>query len=87
MSNKVYVGNLPYSTTEESLKDEFSACGEVTELRLISDRETGRSKGFAFITFGDEAAFEKALEKNNQEIDGRAIKVNKAEEKPRKTFR
>ena len=83
--NKVYVGNLPYQTTEDDLKDQFSSCGEVTEVRLITDRQTGRSKGFAFLTFGSEDAFEAALLKNGEEIDGRKLRVNKAEEKPRKS--
>ena len=47
--NKIYVGNLPFSTTEEDLRTEFSSYGEIQDIRLITDRETGRSKGFAFV--------------------------------------
>lgn len=83
MSNKAYVGNLPYQTTEEDLTNEFSSCGNVERVQLIIDRETGRSKGFAFITFDSPEALEAALQKNNQEIEGRAIRVNKAIEKDR----
>lgn len=83
MSNKIYVGNLPYATTEEDLRTEFSECGEVERVQLITDRETGRSKGFAFITFSSGDALESALEKNNKDLQGRAIRVNKAIDKPR----
>ena len=68
MSNKIYVGNLPYSTTEEDLKQEFSDCGDISDVRLITDRETGRSKGFAFITFTSAEALDAALEMNNKDI-------------------
>lgn len=82
--NKIYVGNLSFNTTEEDLKTEFSKYGEVEEIRLISDMETGRSKGFAFITYKTSDAVEASCAKNGEEFDGRALKVNKAEErKPR----
>lgn len=83
MANKIYVGNLPYSTTEDDLRNEFSECGEIERVQLITDRETGRSKGFAFVTFTSEDAMAAALEKNNSELQGRALRINKAIEKPR----
>ena len=82
--NKLYVGNFPYSVDESQLRDIFSAYGEIEELALIKDRETGRSKGFAFITFASQQAAEKALEQNGKEIAGRQLKVNLAQEKESK---
>src|SRR3989338_5146018 len=79
---KLYVGNLPWSANEQSLKDMFSPFGEITEAIVIMDRYTGRSKGFGFVTFANEADAEKAIaEMSNKEIEGRKIMVNIA--KPR----
>jgi len=83
-NNKIYVGNLSFNTTESDLETEFSKYGETADVKLISDMETGRSKGFAFITFKTAEAVEAALEKNGEDMDGRPLRVNKAEErKPR----
>jgi RNA recognition motif-containing protein len=79
--NKLYVGNFPYSVDEEQLRGLFSPYGEIEELALIMDRETGRSKGFAFITFVTQQAAETALEKNGHDLAGRALRVNMAQEK------
>lgn len=79
--NKLYVGNFPYSVDEAQLRDLFSGYGEIDELALIMDRDTGRSKGFAFITFSQQQSAEKALEQNGKELGGRALKVNIAQEK------
>ena len=79
--NKLYVGNFPYSVDESQLREMFSAYGEIQDIALIKDRETGRSKGFAFITFASQQAAEKALELNGKDVDGRALKVNMAQEK------
>jgi RNA recognition motif-containing protein len=79
--NKLYVGNFPYSVDEDQLRGLFSPYGEIEELALIMDRETGRSKGFAFITFETQQAAESALEKNGQDLNGRALRVNMAQEK------
>ncbi len=77
--SKLYVGNLPYSTTSESLKELFAAAGEVTDAIVISDKFSGRSKGFGFVTMKDEAAAEKAIkEMDGKEVDGRQIKVSVA---------
>ena len=76
---KLYVGNLPWSVNEQSLKDMFSPFGEITEVVIISDRYTGRSKGFGFVTFANEADAEKAIaEMAEKEIEGRKIMVNVA---------
>ncbi len=80
--NKLYVGNFPYSVDEGQLRDLFAPYGEIEELALIMDRETGRSKGFAFITFATQQAAETALEKNGVDLAGRALRVNMAQEKP-----
>ncbi len=81
--NKLYVGNLSYSVGETQLKDLFAPYGEINEVTLIEDRETGRSKGFAFITFATSEAAEKALEQDGKEYDGRPLKVNAAQERDR----
>ncbi|WP_045215777.1 RNA recognition motif domain-containing protein [Desulfonatronovibrio magnus] len=80
----LYVGNLPWSTTETQLKDLFSQHGEVNSANIIQDRETGRSRGFGFVEMEDGA--DAAIENlNGQELDGRSIKVNIA--KPRRESR
>ena len=85
MAKKLYVGNLSYSTTEESLSALFSQFGEVLSAIVIKDRATGQSKGFGFVELSDEAAADKAIEaQNGKEFEGRRIRVNEAEErKPR----
>ncbi|MCK5863125.1 MAG: RNA-binding protein [Candidatus Hydrogenedentes bacterium] len=83
----VYVGNLPYSTGSEDLREAFEAFGEVTSSNVISDRDSGRSKGFGFVEMSDDAAAREAIEKlNGTEMDGRTITVNEArprEDRPR----
>lgn len=83
---KLYVGNLPWSMTNDSLKELFASYGEVVEAVVITDRMSGRSKGFGFVTFADEAAAEKAAaEMNGKEVETRKIVVNVArprEERP-----
>jgi len=75
--NKLYVGNLPYSTNDESLKELFAQVGEVVEAKVITDKFSGRSKGFGFVTMIDDATAEKAInEMNDKEVDGRPLKVN-----------
>lgn len=80
--NKLYVGNLPWSVTNETLAEMFSEFGEIVEAILITDRATGRSKGFGFVTFADPAAAENAINAmSNKEIEGRALVVNAARPK------
>jgi RNA recognition motif-containing protein len=79
MDNKLYVGNLPFSTTEEELRTLFTQAGAVVSVSLIKDRETGRSRGFAFVEFGSQAEAEKAVSLfNNTQLDNRTLKVNLA---------
>jgi cold-inducible RNA-binding protein len=83
MGKKLYVGNLSYSMTDQMLQDAFSAYGEVTSATVIMDRDSGRSKGFGFVEFAQDADAQKALgEMNGKEIDGRALNVDEA--KPQK---
>lgn len=78
MAKKIYVGNLSYQMTEADLSDLFTQVGAVESVQIITDRDTGRSKGFGFVEMGDEDA-EKAIERfNGQEINGRALTVNEA---------
>ncbi len=79
--NKLYVGNFPYSCGEDQLRALFSEYGQITDLAMIMDRETGRPKGFAFITFASPQAAEKALEQNGRDLGGRPLKVNMALER------
>jgi len=75
----IFVGNLEYQVTEEELKEVFSACGEVESVRIISNRHTGRSKGFGFVVMPDESEAGKAIEElNDREINGRSITVGEA---------
>ena len=80
---QLYVGNLDYGTTEQSLKDLFGQYGEVVSAKIIMDRETGRSKGFGFVEMGAKNDAIKAIsDLNGQEVNGRNIKVNEAQQKP-----
>jgi RNA recognition motif-containing protein len=79
--NKLYVGNFPYSVDEAQLRSLFSTYGDITDLVLIMDRETGRPKGFGFITFASQQAAENALELNGRDLGGRPLKVNMAMER------
>ena len=87
MGSKLYVGNLPYSTTGSDLEQMFSAHGTVQSAEVISDRDTGRSKGFGFVQMGSDDEAQAAISAfNGQEIDGRALTVNEAkprEDRPR----
>ena len=76
MGKKLYVGNLPFSATDQSLADMFAASGKVESAKIITDRETGRSKGFGFVEMSDDAAAQKAIaELDGAMVDGRSIKV------------
>ena len=82
MAKKLYVGNLSFSVTEESLREKFSQCGTVDSAKLITDRDTGRSKGFGFVEMESPAEAKSAISAlNNSELKGRNIIVNEA--KPR----
>lgn len=82
MTNKLYVGNLAFDTTENVIRDAFAAFGEVVEVKLMLDRETGRSRGFSFVTMGSADATQKALtQMSGAMLDGRALRVDHAEER------
>ena len=78
------VGNLAYSTNDESLRSAFSVYGEVASARVVSDRMTGRSKGFGFVEMPDRAQAQSAIDAlNGKELDGRTLRVNESQPKPR----
>lgn len=79
MGKKLYVGNLPFSATDQILADTFAQCGTVESAKIISDRDTGRSKGFGFVEMSTEAEAADAISKfNGADYDGRAMTVNEA---------
>ncbi|MBP6103712.1 MAG: RNA-binding protein [Gammaproteobacteria bacterium] len=81
MQNQLFVGNLAFSTTKEDLEAAFAAYGKVMEVKIPVDRDTGRVRGFAFVTFEEQQAAEKALALDGQDLNGRPIRVNVAQEK------
>jgi len=82
---KLFVGSLSWDTTDQTLRDAFTRFGEVVEAKVITERDSGRSRGFGFVTFADDDAGRKAIsEMNGAELDGRTIRVDEASErKPR----
>ena len=79
---KLYVGNLSYNTTQDTLQSEFGAHGQIEEVAIINDRETGRPRGFAFVTMPNDEEARSAIEVlNGLEMDGRKITVNEARPK------
>jgi RNA recognition motif-containing protein len=87
---QIYVGNMNYRTSEDEINNLFSQYGEVSSVKLISDRETGRAKGFGFVTMENDAEAKKAIEElNEKEFEGRTLRINEAkprEERPRREF-
>ncbi len=90
METKLYVGNLSYNTTEDTLRTAFAQSGTVVSVDMIKDRDSGRMKGFAFVTMSTQEEAERAIKDMNEKmLDERAIKVNIArprEERPRRNF-
>ncbi len=90
MNQKLYVGNLPYSTTDSSLSDLFSQVGTVTSASVITDKMSGRSKGFGFVEMSSPEEAQAAIQKfHGQEFDGRALTVSEArpkEDRPQRDF-
>lgn len=79
MGKKIYVGNLPYSATDESLNEAFASHGGVTSARIIMDRDSGRSKGFGFVEMTTDSGAQNAIERlNGSSMDGRALNVSEA---------
>ena len=83
MNKKLYVGNLPFSTTEEELKEMFGQHGEVTSAKVITDRETGRSRGFAFVEMDENGATAAMRALDGNQFGGRPLRVNEAQERER----
>jgi RNA recognition motif-containing protein len=82
MGNKLFVGGLAWATTDDSLRAAFERFGAVEEARVVTDRETGRSRGFGFVTFQQGSDAEQALSSmNGQTLDGRTISVNEAQDR------
>lgn len=78
---KLYVGNLPFSVSEADIEQAFSAYGDIEHVKLITDRDTGRSRGFAFVTFSTPEGADQALSKHGEEMEGRKIVVSVAKER------
>lgn len=85
MGNKIYVGNLSYNTDESELTQLFQPHGDVLSAKIITDRDSGRSKGFAFVEMGTEEEAKAAISSlDGSEVDGRQLKVNESIDKPRR---
>jgi RNA recognition motif-containing protein len=83
MSTRLYVGNLSFQTSADVVRTLFSEAGEVTDVHVVTDRETGRSRGFAFVTMGTQEQATKAIERfHGMNLEGRSLRVNEAEERP-----
>ncbi len=78
---RIYVGNLPWSATDEALQDFFSAYGQVESATVITDRETGRSRGFGFVEMNGDEADQAIADANGKEMDGRPLRVSEAQER------
>ena len=88
MAAKLYVGNLPYSATEDGLKTHFSSAGSVASVKIIIDRETGRSKGFGFVEMeSDDGAQSAVSQLDGQEYEGRSLRVSEAKPQPERESR
>ncbi len=87
MSKKLFVGNLSFQTTENDITDAFAQYGAVEAVAIITDRDTGRSKGFGFVTMSEEDAADKAIAQlNGSQLDGRALTVNEAKPMVKRDF-
>ena len=88
MAKKIYVGNMSYNTSEDTLRQLFAQYGEVVSVNVITDRYTGRAKGFGFVEMASDDAARAAMGAlNGREVDGRQLKVNEANDKPRDSNR
>lgn len=83
MSRKIYVGNMNYATTEDSLRELFARFGRVDSVSVVVDRATGQARGFAFVEMDSEESARAAIQKlNGQDFEGRKLRINEAQEKP-----
>ena len=80
---KLYVGNLPFTATEEAVRNLFAPHGTVEKVSLITDRDSGRPRGFGFVEMSNSDASRAMQALNGQELDGRALKINEAQDRPR----
>ncbi len=86
MGRKVYVGGLSWGTDDHGLRAAFERFGEIEEARVVRDRDTGRSRGFGFVTYMDDTAVNQAIQNlDGKELDGRSLKVSEAQEKPERS--
>ena len=82
MGNRLYIGNLSFQATTETLREAFAAYGEVTDVHVVTDRDSGQSRGFGFVTMGSDAEAKTAMASmNGSMLDGRELRVNEAEER------
>ena len=90
MSKKLFVGSLSWNTTSDELRNAFATCGEVVDAKVVTDRDTGRSRGFGFVTYQNEQGATRAIETmNGSTLDGRSIRVDRANDRgadTRKSF-
>lgn len=85
MGTRLYVGNLSFNTSKETLEATFAAIGEVTDVHLVTDRDSGQPRGFGFVTMGSQAAATAAIQKlDGSVLDGRPLRVNEAQERPQR---
>ncbi|NUO19556.1 RNA-binding protein [bacterium] len=87
MAKRLYVGNLPFSATEESVREAFGAHGEVLNVAMIMDRDTGRPRGFGFVEMDDAGADAAIAAMNGATLGGRTLRVNEAQPRPEGNFR
>ena len=88
MSKKLFIGGLSWDTNDDGLSQAFGRFGDVEEAKVVTDRESGRSRGFGFVTFTEDSAADQALsEMNGAQLDGRDLKVDVAQDKPRRDNR
>ncbi|KPK66496.1 MAG: hypothetical protein AMS21_02255 [Gemmatimonas sp. SG8_38_2] len=85
MSTKLFVGSLSWNTTSEELQNAFAGCGEIVEAKVVTDRDTGRSRGFGFVTYSDAESATRAIEElDGSSLDGRSIRVDRANDRPKR---
>jgi RNA recognition motif-containing protein len=79
MTKSIYVGNLPFNASEKELRDLFSPYGDIASVRLVTDKETGRSRGFGFIEMAESGAASAIEALNGKDLEGRALRINEAQ--------